>query len=147
MEPGDVVGVLNDLIETSLDGEAGFRTCAANAARLDLRRLFEEKAARCKEGAAELQALVRRLGGDPEHDTSASGAAHRFWLNVRARIGGRNDHAILEECERGEDAARQVYENALRQDLPPDMRDVVERQYREVAANHERVKALRNQTA
>jgi uncharacterized protein (TIGR02284 family) len=58
-----------------------------------------------------------------------------------------DDHAILAECERGEDAAKRAYENALRQDLPGDVRMVVERQFREVVANHNRVKELRNITA
>jgi len=57
------------------------------------------------------------------------------------------DHAILDECERGEDSAKKAYEDALKEDLPGDVRRVIENQYREVKTNHDRVKELRNITA
>jgi uncharacterized protein (TIGR02284 family) len=58
-----------------------------------------------------------------------------------------DDHAILDECERGEDSAKKAYEAALKDDLPGDVRRVIENQYREVMTNHDRVKELRNITA
>ncbi len=147
MERGDVIGVLNDLIETSKDGEAGFATCAENAKNPQLKSFFEQKSQRCREGAAQLQEIVREMGGDPERSGSMSGSLHRFWVDVRGTLSGMDDHAILDECERGEDVAKQTYEHALRQDLPGDVRRIIERQYQEVKANHDRVKELRNVTA
>ena len=147
MDRDDVISTLNDLIETSKDGEEGFRTCADNVKNATLRTFFLEKAERCREGAVQLQNIVREMGGDPEQRSSMAGAMHRFWVNIRGTISGMDDHAILAECERGEDIAKRSYENALAQDLPGDVRMVVERQYREVKANHDRVKELRNMTA
>ena len=147
MDRDDVIATLNDLIETSKDGDEGFRTCADNVKNPTLKTFFLEKAERCREGAAQLQAIVREMGGDPEHSGSVSGAMHRFWVNIRGSISGMDDHAILAECERGEDTAKQSYQNALRQDLPGDVRTVIERQFREVQANHDRIKELRNITA
>jgi len=58
-----------------------------------------------------------------------------------------NRHACsLEECERGEDAAKSAYEAALKEDLPADIRTLVERQYQGVKENHDRVRDLRNST-
>ena len=48
-----------------------------------------------------------------------------------------DDHAVLEECERGEDVAKNAYEAALKKDLPPDIRTVIERQYQGVKENHD----------
>ena len=147
MERDDVIDTLNDLIETSKDGEAGFQTCADNVKNPTLKAFFLQKSERCREGAMQLQQIVREMGGDPDRGTSFSGDMHRFWVNIRGTISGMDDHAILDECERGEDAAKASYEKALRQDLPGDVRLVVERQYREVKSNHDRVKELRNITA
>src|SRR5947208_14373250 len=147
MDRDDVIGTLNDLIETSKDGEEGFRTCADNVKNPTLKAFFEQKSERCREGAVQLQAIVREMGGDPERGSSMSGAMHRFWVKIRGTISGMDDHAILDECERGEDVAKRAYEKALVQDLPGDVRRVVEHQYREVKANHDRVKELRNITA
>jgi len=54
---------------------------------------------------------------------------------------------VLNECERGEDVAKQVYGDALKKDLPMDVRSMVERQYQGVLENHDRVKAMRNSLA
>jgi uncharacterized protein (TIGR02284 family) len=147
MERDDVIATLNDLIETSKDGEEGFRASAAAVKNPDIKAYCERKAEQCRIGAAQLQAIIREMGGDPEDSGSTIGSVHRFWVNIRSSIAGMDDHAILAECERGEDAAKDAYEDALRMVLPGDVRMVVERQYREVKANHDRIKELRNATA
>lgn len=147
MERDDVISTLNNLIATSKDGEEGFRTCAENVKNPTLQTFFQQKAERCRQGAVQLQQIVREMGGDPERDSSFSGALHRFWVDIRGTISGMSDHAILDECERGEDVAKRAYEDALKEDLPGDVRRVVENQYREVKTNHDRVKELRNITA
>ena len=65
MDRDDVIGTLNDLIETSKDGEEGFRTCADAVKNPQLKSFFEQKAERCRLGAAQLQQKVRELGGEP----------------------------------------------------------------------------------
>ena len=147
MDRDDVIATLNDLIETSRDGEEGFRACAEGVKDPQLRGFFEQKALRCAEGAVQLQAKVRDLGGSPERGGSTGGAMHRAWVNLKSTITGRDDRAILAECERGENVARQAYENALKLDLPEDVRMLVERQYEEVRTNHERVREMRNAMA
>jgi uncharacterized protein (TIGR02284 family) len=144
MENRDVIATLNDLIETSKDGEIGFRTCAQTVKSADTRQLFEVAAERCAQGASELQSKVRSLGGDPERSGSVSGSLHRGWVNIKTTITGMDEGAVLEECERGEDAAQRTYEAALEKDLPTDVRSIVERQYQGVRENHDRVRDLRN---
>jgi len=147
MEKSDVISVLNDLIETSKDGENGFRTCADAVKSAHVKMIFEAAARRCAEGAAELAAKVRALGGDPERSGSATGSLHRGWINIKSTVTGMDEAAILEECERGEDAAKRSYEGALKKDLPTDVRTIVERQYNGVKQNHDRVREMRNTTA
>lgn len=145
MDNKDVISVLNDLIETSKDGEKGFRTCAEDIKRAELKSLFLSRAQGCNEAAAELQQLVRSLGGDPETSTSVGGDLHRRWVDLKSLVTGKDDEAILNECERGEDVAKKAYSKALEKDLPVTVRNVVEKQYQGVLRNHDQVKALRNQ--
>jgi uncharacterized protein (TIGR02284 family) len=147
MDTNDVIATLNDLIETSRDGEQGFRTCAQGVNSANLKALFEAAARRCAEGAAELEAKVRGLGGHPAQGGSVSGSVHRAWTNIKSTITGMNEHAVLAECERGEDTAKHAYEAALKQDLPMDVRTIIERQYQGVKENHDRVRNLRNGAA
>ena len=68
---------------------------------------------------------------------------HRGWMNSKAAASGRTDLAILEECERGEDVAKARYRKAL-EDVPEDIRMVVQRQYDGVVRNHDQIRDLRD---
>lgn len=144
MDKDEIIAILNELIEISRDGEAGFRTCADGVKNAQLKQMFEQAAGRCRQAVGELQAKVRDLGGDPERRGSVSGALHRGWVNVKSTITGMDEAAILAECERGEDVAKRTYEEALAKDLPVDVRTIVERQYQGVSKHHDRVRQARN---
>ena len=144
MERDDVVETLNDLIENCKDGEYGFRTCAEHAKSGDLKNVFSQRANDCRSAAQELQTLVTQFGGKPDTGGSASGAIHRGWLAVRGAVALDDDQAMLNECERGEDIAINRYRKALEEDLPPDVEQVVRRQYEGARRNHDQIKALRD---
>ncbi|APA88770.1 PA2169 family four-helix-bundle protein [Paraburkholderia sprentiae WSM5005] len=143
----NVVSVLNDLVETSKDGEKGFMKAAEDAHDEQLKTLFRSSAEDCSRGARELQDVVQTLGGKPENRGSMSGALHRGWVDVRSAVSDRSDHAILAECEKGEDVAKKHYHDALEKDLPADVRAIVERQYHGLLQTHDRVRDLRDQYA
>ncbi|MCF2134664.1 MULTISPECIES: PA2169 family four-helix-bundle protein [Burkholderiaceae] len=142
-----IVSVLNDLIETSKDGEAGFRKAAEDASNPELKTLFASCAQSCSQAVSELQAAVHSLGGKAEDHGSASGALHRGWMDLKSAIKGRSDHEILADCEKGEDVAKKHYRQALDEALPADIRMLVERQYEGVLKHHDRVRELRDATA
>ena len=144
MEKSDVVDCLNDLIECSKDGEYGFRTCAERATSSELKQLFTNRAASCASAAGELQGLVRQHGGKAEASGSVVGTLHRGWVSVRDAVAGTSDQSVLDECERGEDAALARYRKASKADLPAAVKAVVEKQMTGVQANHDEVKRLRD---
>jgi len=144
MDTKDTISVLNDLIETSKDGEEGFNKCANDLKKADLKSAMVKRSQDCRTAATELQQLVQSMGGKPETDTSLSGDMHKRWIGLKELVTGKDDVAILNECERGEDVAKKNYSEALEKDLPSDVRAVVEKQYQGVLRNHDQVKALRN---
>jgi uncharacterized protein (TIGR02284 family) len=141
----NVIAVLNDLIETSKDGERGFLKAAEDAHEPMLSALLRARADRCTQGARELQDVVLRLGGKPESGGSVAGALHRGWIDMKSAVGTRTDHAILADCEKGEDIAKKHYREALEKELPADVRAIVERQYQGVLHNHDEIRDLRDQ--
>jgi len=147
MNNQDVIATMNSLLETTKDGAKGFRTCAKDIKKGSLTPVFEASAQRCDAGAAELEAQIRKLGGEPAMSGSVSGTLHRRWTDIMSSITGMEEHAVLEECERGEDAAMRNYEAALKEDLPADIEAIVRRQYAGVKENHDRIHALRDQSA
>jgi uncharacterized protein (TIGR02284 family) len=140
----DLISTLNDLIETCKDGENGFKTCAEDIGDGQFKQPFQASAAACATAAQELQALVVAHGGTPQTKSSLSGTLHRRWVDIKSAITGKDDEAILAECERGEDMALKSYRRALEKDLPADVLLVVERQYQGAIRNHDMVKSLRD---
>jgi uncharacterized protein (TIGR02284 family) len=141
----DVIDALQDLAECSKDGEYGFRACAEQAKRQDLKSTFLQRADDCRGAAQELNEQIRSLGGSIEEHGSAAGALHRGWVAVKATLSTYDDKAVLEECERGEDNAKARYAKALKQPLPAAIKLVVERQMQGLQRNHDQVKMLRDQ--
>lgn len=145
MDDDEIISTLNDLIETSKDGEEGFRTCAEDVSDPQLKTFFSNRAQSCAAAAIELQDLVRAYGGDPETSSGLGGALHRRWVDIRALLTGKDVKAVLAECERGEDFAVGSYRRALDKNLPAEVRAVVERQYQGALQNHDQVRSLRDQ--
>ena len=143
----DIINTLNDLIETCKDGEEGFRTCAADIRNVELKEFFIARSMDCAASAEELQQIVIGYDGDPETLSSIAGAMHRRWVDFKSAIMGKDEEAVLDECERGEDIALNNYEEALEEDWPLNLRSVIERQYRGLRDNHDTVKRLRDKAA
>jgi uncharacterized protein (TIGR02284 family) len=137
-----VISTLNNLIETCKDGQQGFRTAADGVESSELKTLFHAYAQQRGQFAAELQAEVRRLGGDPEQVGSIGGALHHGWINIKSAVTGKDEAAVLSECERGEDAAVRNYEEALRGELPADIHPIIERQAKQVRDAHDQLRNL-----
>jgi uncharacterized protein (TIGR02284 family) len=140
----DVVSTLNGLIETCKDGQEGFQQAAEGVQNSQLKSLFYEYGQQRAQFVGELQGLVRELGGDPENSGSISGAIHRGWINIKSAVTGQDEGAILNEAERGEDVAKNAYKNALEENLPANVADIVQTQYNAVLAAHDQIKALRD---
>jgi uncharacterized protein (TIGR02284 family) len=109
--------------------------------------LFNEYSRQRSRFATELQSQARSLGEpEPETSSTTAGALHRAWINLKSTVSRGDDHAILAECERGEDSAVEEYEKAMRDNLSPALREIVARQYAEIKNVHDRVKNLRDTT-
>lgn len=142
----NVVDVLNDLLENTRDGEYGFMACAEEVeATSQLKSVFNERATQCRSAATELVALISQHGGTPADGGTASGALHRAWVHTKAAVGANSPTSLLEECERGEDAALARYRKALKADLPADVRTVIARQAEGAQRNHDQIKSMRDQ--
>ena len=141
----EVISTINDLIETLKDGQKGFKEAADAVNDPQLKSLFTGYSQQRSRFVSELQTQARSVGeAEPETGGSAAGAMHRGWINLKSAITSQGESAILAECERGEDSAVQVFEKAMRNDLPSPVRDIVSLQYSEIKSAHDRIKTLRD---
>jgi uncharacterized protein (TIGR02284 family) len=137
--------VIDSLIETLKDGQEGFKQAAEGVSDPQLKSLFRDYSQQRARFAAALQSEARRQGEtEPENSSSAAGALHRGWINLKSAITGGDEHTILAECERGEDSAVEEYKKALEDDLTPAAQELVSRQFVEIKAAHDRIKSLRD---
>jgi uncharacterized protein (TIGR02284 family) len=142
----DGISTLNTLTATLIDSVNGFEDAAAN---LDgnnrLQQLFRERASERQRVVEELRGEVRRLGGETEDSGSLLGKTHQRFLDLKAAIAGRDEKAIINEVERGEDYLKEKFETALNGDsLSGESRAVVERAYQSVRSGHDQVSALKH---
>ena len=144
----EIISTLNGLIETLKDGQEGFKQSASGVDDPQLKTLFDNFALQRSKFAGELQSEVVQLGEpEPEDSSSTSGALHRTWINIKSAVTSRDRHAILAEAERGEDSAVSAYRDALEQDLPAPVREIVSRQSSEVKMAHDKIRNLRDAVA
>ena len=145
----NTVSTLETLIATCKDGEEGFRMAADEAKAPDLKALCMEYSRQRSSFAAELQSHARSQGEpNPTDSGSAAAALHRTWMKVRDAVSSRDDHAVMAECERGEDSAVAAYRKAMEdKELPSGVMSVIAAQYDKVKSAHDRVRAARNALA
>jgi uncharacterized protein (TIGR02284 family) len=139
------IETLNDLIEVLKDGQHGFQTAAKDVKAPELAQIFQGYARQRGEFAAKLQAHVAALGANVEKSGSISGTMHRGWINLKSALSTNEPQAVLDEAERGEDAAVAAYRKALEhQDLDAATRELITSQSTAVKAAHDHVRDLRD---
>lgn len=143
----DMISNLNKIVETLKDGELGHLEGAKDAQSEEVKNLLQDASAQRARFAAELQAEIQKLGGDPEKSGSALGLAHRGWFKVKSSLTGNKDHAVLEESERGDDYALSVFHDVLQKGVPQEVDPIVRRQALAVQEMHDRIRAARDRFA
>jgi len=108
------ISVLNGLITTALDSMKGFEDAAEDAKSTRFAAVFADFARDRGQVVASLRAEVLRLGGKPEERASFLGAAHRSFMDLKQVLTGKNDKAVVDEVERGEDHIKAKFEIALK---------------------------------
>jgi uncharacterized protein (TIGR02284 family) len=132
---------LKELQQTLADGIEGFTIAAESVKDPGLKTLFSGFAMEREEMAHELREYAR---ADTEEDASVTGAIHRGWMELKAKLTSGDDHAILAECERGEDHALKVFREDVDDDLPAEARATISSISTRILAVHNKVKQLRD---
>ncbi len=144
-EHSESISTLNTLIATTIDSVTGYEDSAKNIHDERLREVFRSRADERQQVVEELRSEVRRLGGDPEEGGSFMGKAHQRFEDLKAAITGRDEKAIINEVERGEDYLKEKWQAALQSgNLHGETHDLVERCYQSVKQGHDQVSQLKH---
>jgi uncharacterized protein (TIGR02284 family) len=144
-EHSEQISTLNTLIATTIDSINGYEDSAQNIDNERLREIFRQRANERQEVVENLRSEVRRLGGNPEDDGTFLGKAHQRFEDLKAAITGRDEKAIINEVERGEDYLKGKFEAALNGNtLSGDSRAAVERCFQSVRSGHDQMSQLKH---
>jgi uncharacterized protein (TIGR02284 family) len=139
--------IIDNLIETLKDGQEGFKQAAEGVKDPQLKAVFDEYSRQRARFAVELRSKAQSADErESEISGSAAGALHRGWINLKSALTRGDDHAILAECERGEDSAVEEFRKALNNGLSAPVQEMVSRQFVQIKEAHDRVKSLRDAT-
>ena len=142
--------VLRDLMQVLIDGQKGFAKAAESLeedGHSELAREMSEYAEQRQRLSAELQEAASAYVTLSDVEGSTSADLHRAWMGLADAVTGDDPHAVLAVAEQGEDRATKAYADAMKEDLPSDLRTLIARQSDEVIETHDRVRDLRDQHA
>lgn len=148
MSNSNDVSVLNGLIRTTLDSMKGYEDAAKDAESTQYATMLADFARDRAKVATDLQNHVRALGSEPELDSSMLAAAHRTFMDLKQAITGKDDKAIIQEVERGEDHIKAKFEDAMKDDdLSADTRSAITEAFGSVREGHDKMSALKHSVA
>lgn len=143
----EVERVLLEVISTLQDSQKGFADIGEHLKDDTLKRYFLAESLKRASFRADLEAELHRAGiADIKESGSVAGALHRAWGDLKAKLGG-GDHALLASAEQGEDEAKKTYKDALEQELPLPIRQLLTDQQAHVLTSHDFVKRHRDELA
>jgi uncharacterized protein (TIGR02284 family) len=139
---GKVESTLKDLIEILRDGQQGFKELGHRLQDAAAKRIFLEETQRRAEYAAELENELHRMGvHDVNVSPSHSGKVRLLWGEVQASLAG-GQKALLSTAMRGDEIAGKAYADALKEDLPLPLREMLDRQLAHIERVQEKIKTL-----
>ncbi|MEG3180615.1 PA2169 family four-helix-bundle protein [Sphingomonas sp. LT1P40] len=139
------IRALNGLIATTIDSIDGYTDAAKDSDNQRLVQMFTARASERRGVATSLQAEVSRLGGNPEDDGTILAGAHRAFLDLKAAVTGKDDKAIVNEVERGEDHIKAKFEDALEDnDLSAQTKSAIGAAWGSVKAGHDEMRDLKH---
>ena len=147
MEAKATQALLNELVITLKDGQKGYADAMTDVEDTQLKETFKKYAVQRAGFITEIEDQMFKLDLHPDTNegSSMTGTVHRAWIDLKSALTSKDNKAVLNECERGEDYAKKAYETTLKaQDLPPTLKSVIEKQYQGVQEAHNTIKSLRD---
>jgi uncharacterized protein (TIGR02284 family) len=146
----ETIEVLNDLMQINNDRILGYEKALKELKPedQDLKALFATMITESHRIKIALATELQTMGAEVEQGTTTSGKIYRAWMDLKSIFTGHDRHAILSNCESGEDATQAAYRTALQHDgLPSYIREMLVAQRDDLKASHDEIRALRDQYA
>jgi len=139
--------VLLSVINSLQDSQKGFADLGEHLKDETLKRYFLAESLKRASFRGDLEETLHLNGvHDIKETGTTAGTLHRVWGDLKAKLGS-GDHGLLETAESGEDEAKKAYADALNQELPLPVRQLLAEQQAHVLASHDYVRNHRDALA
>jgi uncharacterized protein (TIGR02284 family) len=145
---------LRDLARINTDSARFYEAAAVFLDDPNLREFFRQCGSQRHAAAEGLRGELASHGVLEAENGTVLGTLHRWWTELRGAVRGRDEHAVLEEAERNEDAIKKVYDKALTElgaDAPGGaegpLAGAIKVQGTRVRETHDRIRMMRDLTA
>jgi uncharacterized protein (TIGR02284 family) len=127
--------VTKHVMSTVADGRDGYRKGAERLSDTnapELAAVFSRYSEERNQFHQKLESMSAASGEDLDEQGSIAAQFHRGWMAMKDVIAGSNPSGVLEAAQSGEDHAVGVYQDALKDDISPELRTVLQGQLMEV---------------
>lgn len=132
---------IHTVIESLIDSQEALVAIGEKLADRSLKHFFLSESLTRAQFRGELESILNQEGiSDLREEGTTAGAVHRAWARLKFKLGG-GDHTLLATAEQGEDAAKEVYDNAIQSALPLPLRQVLTSQAAHIQETQEFMKA------
>lgn len=135
---------IDEVISILVDGQKGFAEIGDHLKDETLKRYFLAESLKRASFRGDLETILHQNGvHDIKESGTTAGTVHRVWGDLKAKLGG-GDHTLLETAEQGEDAAKNAYADALKQQLPLPVHQLLAEQQCHILTSHDFVRNHRD---
>lgn len=128
MENTTVINTLSYLIEFCRCSHAGYRDASHFITAPEMKEYFGQISKERWKFADELMPMFEKMTGAMEPKGTFVSELHDFWHNLRGSFSERRDALIFEGLWHSDEMFFKAYDDALKMDLPADLRTIIERQ-------------------
>lgn len=138
---------LNELIEVLEDGKKFYEEAATKVTRPDLRSLFGRMAMTKGAIVGDLKTAVVARGEQPATEGSFSGAIHKAYSEIRAKLSSDKNYAYVAELEQFEDRILHAFQHAAQKSEDAGVRTIAQRYMPDVSRDHAQMRDLKHAKA
>ena len=114
MDTHTKVAPLTDLYELVCDSEKGYAEAAKKMKTPQLKTFLAKLSGERSEMKQQLAIKIHLLNPEEDLDEGTlKGNLHRTWITIREALATSTDHAVLDECARGEDYLAKRYSTVI----------------------------------
>jgi uncharacterized protein (TIGR02284 family) len=131
---------VNHLLEVCNERKTGYQKAAENVKDPSLSSLFNDFARQSQDFANEL-VQFSNINDPEEVGTRTVSDLFRAWMDLKSALMNKDSDAMISACVRGEERTIDNYEDCLKDELPLELKEKIEKQLAQIKVAYREIKS------